>query len=58
LKDAGVTVSYSYAFAERWGVTALARYDRLLNDAADSPIVDDRGDANQFILGLLVNFTF
>jgi MipA family protein len=58
LKDAGVTVSYSYAFGERWGVTVLGRYDRLLNDAADSPIVDDRGDPNQFIVGLLVNFTF
>jgi MipA family protein len=58
LKDVGATVSYTYAFGERWGITALARYDRLLNDAADSPIVDDRGDANQFILGLLVNFTF
>jgi outer membrane scaffolding protein for murein synthesis (MipA/OmpV family) len=57
-KDAGITLSYTYAFGERWGLTALARYDRLFGDAADSPIVDDRGDANQFILGLLVNFTF
>jgi outer membrane scaffolding protein for murein synthesis (MipA/OmpV family) len=58
LKDVGATVAYTYAFGERWGITALARYDRLLNDAADSPIVDDSGDPNQFIVGLLVNFTF
>ena len=27
-------------------------YSRLLGDAADSPIVADRGDANQFIFGI------
>ncbi len=27
-------------------------YSRLLGDAADSPIVKDRGDANQFIFGI------
>ena len=58
IKDVGVTVGYTYAVGEKWGITALARYDRLLNDAADSPIVDDAGDPNQIIVGLLVNFTF
>ena len=58
LKDVAVSVSYTYAFGERWSVTGIGRYARLLNDAEDSPIVDDRGDANQFVAGLLANFTF
>ena len=58
LKDVAVSASYTYAFGKRWTVTGVGRYARLLNDAEDSPIVDDRGDANQFVVGLLANFTF
>jgi MipA family protein len=57
-KDVAVSASYTYAFGERWSLTGVGRYARLLNDAEDSPIVDDRGDANQFVVGLLANFTF
>ena len=58
LKDVAVSASLTYAFGKRWSVTGVGRYARLLNDAEDSPIVDDRGDANQFVVGLLANFTF
>ena len=51
-------MSYTYAFGERWSVTGVGRYARLLSDAEDSPVVDDRGDANQFVVGLLANFSF
>jgi MipA family protein len=47
-KDVGVTVIGRYSFAENWSLTAIGGYTRLIGDAADSPIVDDRGDANQF----------
>jgi outer membrane scaffolding protein for murein synthesis (MipA/OmpV family) len=57
-KDVAVSASYTYSFGERWSVTGVGRYARLLNDAEDSPVVDDRGDANQFVVGLLANFTF
>ena len=57
-KDVALSVSYTYAFGERWSVTGVSRYARLLDDAEDSPVVDDRGDANQFLAGLLANFTF
>ena len=29
-----------YLFNERWGVEGSASWDRLLNDAADSPITE------------------
>jgi MipA family protein len=39
-------------------VAVLGTHARLLGDAADSPIVDDVGDANQFCGGALINYQF
>jgi outer membrane scaffolding protein for murein synthesis (MipA/OmpV family) len=36
----------------------LVSYKRLLDDAEDSPVVDDEGDANQLMGGILVTYTF
>jgi outer membrane protein len=38
-------------FSEKWHLGVGARIKSLLSDAADSPIVDDRGSATQFIVG-------
>lgn len=57
-KDLTLGGSLSWAFAGSWSLVGLASYSRMLGDAADSPIVDDAGDANQFRAGLLVNYTF
>ena len=38
------------------GASRLAIYTRLIDDAADSPVVDDVGDENQFFAGALVNY--
>jgi outer membrane protein len=55
-KDVGLTASVNYRFAEKWAVSLLGGYSRLLGDAADSPVVDDRGDANQLFLGFTLNY--
>jgi outer membrane protein len=57
-KDVGFGGALGYRFLDHWSVTALASYTRLLDDAADSPIVDDAGDANQFFGGALINYRF
>jgi outer membrane protein len=57
-KDVGLGGALGYRFLDRWSVTALASYARLLDDAADSPVVDDAGDANQFFGGALINYRF
>lgn len=44
---AGMEVSARYLFNERWGVEGIATYNRLLNDAADSPITE-AGSADQY----------
>ena len=43
----GVEVGARYLFNERWGVEGAIGYDRLVNDAADSPITG-QGSADQY----------
>ena len=45
-------------FDRHWGLTLAGRYERLLGDAKDSPIVDRRGSANQWVFGGAVNYAF
>lgn len=56
--SAGVEIGATYQLNDNWGVTGAVRYDRLLNDAADSPITA-QGSADQFSarLGLTRRFT-
>ncbi len=58
IKDVGLQLTATYAITDHWNVTGIGGYTRLLGDAADSPIVDDEGSANQFFLGLAVGYTF
>lgn len=57
-KDVGVSVSARYAFTESWALNGIAGYKRLLDDAADSPIVKDEGSANQFLAIIGLSYTF
>ncbi len=58
IKDVTIGGGLTYRFTERWSLTGIAAYSRLLGDAADSPIVDDEGDENQFAAGALINYRF
>jgi outer membrane scaffolding protein for murein synthesis (MipA/OmpV family) len=42
----------------KWLVTVAGRYERLLGDAADSPVIKDRGDENQWIIGVAASYLF
>jgi MipA family protein len=57
-KNATLTGSLTFRLTEALSLTGLAAYTRLLDDAEDSPIVDDRGSPNQALGALLVNYTF
>ena len=48
----------SYQFNDRWGAFGYARYERLIGDAADSPIVRDLGSRNQLSGGIGLSYTF
>lgn len=43
----GIEIGARYLFNERWGVEGAITYDRLVNDAADSPITR-QGSADQY----------
>ena len=55
-KDVGINLVAHYTPWEKWGIMGLFSYKALLNDAKDSPIVDDEGDDKQFMLGLMVTY--
>lgn len=58
LQAAGAAATALYQFDERWGIYGFAKYDRLVRDAADSPIVRAIGSRNQFSGGAALTFTF
>ena len=54
----GTSVGLNYALTRKWGVFGLVSYRRLINDAADSPIVAEVGDPNQLLGGLSLSYRF
>lgn len=58
LKDVGATVSAFYNMSKNWGVMSIIGYKRLLGDAKDSPIVDKRGSADQWVMGALITYSW
>ncbi len=49
----GVELNARYSFSEAWGVEGTASYDRLIGDAADSPIVEI-GTQNQYGVSVMI----
>jgi outer membrane scaffolding protein for murein synthesis (MipA/OmpV family) len=57
-KDVGVGVLVQYWPWGNLGLRFRAGYVGLVGDAADSPVVKDRGDENQLFGGLMVTYRF
>lgn len=58
MKDVGLTVNATYQPWQNWGFMGVLSFKRLLDDAEDSPVVEDEGDENQFFGGVLVFYKF
>ncbi|WP_375460530.1 MipA/OmpV family protein [uncultured Enterovirga sp.] len=61
--DGGVTsvgalAAVTYRWNETWATTGFVGYDRLVSDAARSPIVRNIGSEDQFTVGLRVSYSF
>jgi outer membrane scaffolding protein for murein synthesis (MipA/OmpV family) len=54
----GLAGSASYKFSPQWELTGYARYERLLGDAADSPITRLTGSPNQWTVGAILGYSF
>lgn len=53
-----LTSGLTYAFNSRWGLFGYARYERLVGDAAKSPIIRELGSRDQLSGGIGLNYTF
>jgi outer membrane protein len=58
VRDVSAAVIATWAFSREWGLVAVGRVTRLVGDAADSPVVDDAGDATQLFGGLALSYAF
>lgn len=58
VKSAGVAATVRWRFADRWTLVGGLGYDRLLGDAADSPVVTAGGSADQFQARLGLSYRF
>ena len=58
IEDVSFNLSSRYKFAKHWSFTGQLRYEHLLEEAADSPIVNNVGSENNFVVGLGLNYTF
>ena len=53
-----LTGGVTYALNNRWGLFGFGRYERLVGDAARSPIVRELGSRNQLSAGIGLNYSF
>jgi MipA family protein len=58
VKDVRIIPAIAVHFSPNWHAAAGFRYSRLLDDAEDSPVVDDRGSADQWIAGIGVAYAW
>jgi outer membrane scaffolding protein for murein synthesis (MipA/OmpV family) len=56
IKDVGINLVAHYTPWQKWGIMGLASFKTLLNDAEDSPLVDDEGDDKQFMIGIMATY--
>jgi len=57
-KSFSVSVGGEYQIIQQWSVGIRADYKRLFNEAANSPLVRQRGSRNQFGIGSAVIYSF
>ncbi len=55
-KDVGLSANAMHPLGGNWALTGFGGYKRLIGDAADSPLVKDRGTPNQFRVGLGISY--
>jgi MipA family protein len=58
VQSVGANATVSYDWSEDWKFTVFGRYDRLVGDAADSPITKEFGSPDQFTVGAGVAYSF
>ena len=58
IQSVGLTAGYHRMLGKRWGIAVYGRYDRLVGDAADSPVTRELGSRSQPSGGIALSYTF
>jgi outer membrane protein len=58
IHSVGALAGFIYQLDDRWGLYSYAKYDRLIGDAGDSPVIRSRGTPDQLSGGLALTYTF
>lgn len=58
IQAVGATAGFLTQLSKRFGLYSYAKYDRLVGDSADSPVVRTFGSRNQLSGGLALTYTF
>lgn len=58
VRSVGLAGAATYRFSPQWAATAYARWDRLVGDAANSPITRVIGSPNQYTVGASLAYSF
>jgi outer membrane protein len=58
LKDIGLGVITNYLISDHWTFSSVTAYSRLLGGVAASPLVKERGSANQFMQVARLSYLF
>jgi outer membrane scaffolding protein for murein synthesis (MipA/OmpV family) len=57
-RDATIRGFARYDLSDHWRLSGLIQLSRLMGDAKDSPLVQERGDANQVVTGVALFYEF
>jgi outer membrane protein len=58
IQSVGLTAGYHRMLGRNWGVAVYGRYDRLVGDAAGSPVTRELGTRSQPSAGIALSYTF
>jgi outer membrane scaffolding protein for murein synthesis (MipA/OmpV family) len=58
VKSVGVVASVTYQLTDTMSIQAYDKFERLVSDAADSPIVTQGGSPNQNSIGIILSRSF
>lgn len=58
IRSLGLLASAQVALTDQWNLLGYARYDRLVGEVADAPLVRFRGSRDQFGIGAGISYSF
>jgi outer membrane protein len=57
-RDIAFSMAINYNISGHWGIALAGRYQRMLGDAAKSPVVASAGNVNQYVVTLMGTYAY